>query len=185
MTQTDIEILGRDCFSNDKRLKTTPNGTSPCNHPTLSCQVFVFKSYKMCRFNRLNFIIIMCTSTSFYCVIFYDKYLSRRNCLPFLLRYQQPWQHSLLLIPASWNTALHIVWPRPWIKKIKNMVFIIWGVNMSLRLHQRKWPRSQPFSIYFRGVMVNFVSIWKDLLITIYFKEQFCSAFSQTLSAWV
>ena len=39
MTQTDIEILGRDCFSYDKRFKTTPNGTSPCNHPTLSCQV--------------------------------------------------------------------------------------------------------------------------------------------------
>ena len=39
MTQTDIEILGRDCFSYDKRFKTTPNGTSPCNHPSLSCQV--------------------------------------------------------------------------------------------------------------------------------------------------
>ena len=41
MTQTDIEILGRDCFQTgyDKRFKTTPNGTSPCNHPTLSCQV--------------------------------------------------------------------------------------------------------------------------------------------------
>ena len=39
MTQTDIEILGRDCFNYDKRFKTTPNGTSPCNHPTLSCQV--------------------------------------------------------------------------------------------------------------------------------------------------
>ena len=40
MTQTDIEILGRECFSyDDKRFKTTPNGTSPCNHPTLSCQV--------------------------------------------------------------------------------------------------------------------------------------------------
>ena len=39
MTQTDIEILGRDCFTYDKRFKTTPNGTSPCNHPTLSCQV--------------------------------------------------------------------------------------------------------------------------------------------------
>ena len=39
MTQTDIELLGRDCFRSDKRLKTTPNGTSPCNHPTLSCQV--------------------------------------------------------------------------------------------------------------------------------------------------
>ena len=39
MTQTDIEILGKDCFSTSKRFKTTPNGTSPCNHPTLSCQV--------------------------------------------------------------------------------------------------------------------------------------------------
>ena len=43
MTQTDIEILGRDGYGGyDKRFKTTPNGTSPCNHPTLSCQVFLF-----------------------------------------------------------------------------------------------------------------------------------------------
>ena len=42
MTQTDIEILGRDGYGGyDKRFKTTPNGTSPCNHPTLSCQVFL------------------------------------------------------------------------------------------------------------------------------------------------
>ena len=35
MTQTDIDLLGRDFIYP----RTTPNGTSPCNHPTLSCQV--------------------------------------------------------------------------------------------------------------------------------------------------
>ena len=48
MTQTDIEILGRDGYGGyDKRFKTTPNGTSPCNHPTLSCQVFLFILLRM------------------------------------------------------------------------------------------------------------------------------------------
>ena len=40
MTQTDLDLLGRDSFNNDRGgFRTTPNGTSPCNHPTLSCQV--------------------------------------------------------------------------------------------------------------------------------------------------
>jgi hypothetical protein len=34
MTQTDLEFLNSDRF-----YRTTPNGTSPCNHPSLSCQV--------------------------------------------------------------------------------------------------------------------------------------------------
>ena len=34
MTQTDVEFLNADRF-----YRTTPNGTSPCNHPSLSCQV--------------------------------------------------------------------------------------------------------------------------------------------------
>lgn len=33
MTQTDIELT--------QKARTTPNGTSPCNHPTLACQVLV------------------------------------------------------------------------------------------------------------------------------------------------
>ena len=34
MTQTDVEYLNADRF-----YRSTPNGTSPCNHPSLSCQV--------------------------------------------------------------------------------------------------------------------------------------------------
>ena len=42
MTQTDIDLFGRldgGGGGRDKGFTTTPNGTSPCNHPTLSCQV--------------------------------------------------------------------------------------------------------------------------------------------------
>merc|ERR1719295_1426988 len=41
MTQTDIDLFGRldgGGGGRDKGFTTTPNGTSPCNHPTLSCQ---------------------------------------------------------------------------------------------------------------------------------------------------
>ena len=33
MTQTDMDLINRT------RLDATPNGTSPCNHPSLTCQV--------------------------------------------------------------------------------------------------------------------------------------------------
>ena len=47
MTQTDYDVMDRQrLYSEDESLgggppdyKTTPNGTSPCNHPSLSCQV--------------------------------------------------------------------------------------------------------------------------------------------------
>ncbi len=48
MTQTDLDLLGRERrYSDDDDFededgnfrRTTPNGTSPCNHPSLSCQV--------------------------------------------------------------------------------------------------------------------------------------------------
>ena len=41
MTQTDWHMFDRDRnFSAESTdYKTTPNGTSPCNHPSLSCQV--------------------------------------------------------------------------------------------------------------------------------------------------
>lgn len=41
MTQTDWQMFDRT-YSTDsinEHYKTTPNGTSPCNHPSLSCQV--------------------------------------------------------------------------------------------------------------------------------------------------
>ena len=83
MTQTDIEILGRDCFSYDKRFKTTPNGTSPCNHPSLSCQVGF--SYQ-----NIN-IILTCYEESG--IEIFDINISNlfyRNCLPYLPHYLQP-----------------------------------------------------------------------------------------------
>lgn len=41
MTQTDFEMFDRDhSFDLESEYyKTAPNGTSPCNHPSLSCQV--------------------------------------------------------------------------------------------------------------------------------------------------
>lgn len=41
MTQTDGDLLsGRDLG----HYRITPNGTSPCNHPSLSCQVSISNS---------------------------------------------------------------------------------------------------------------------------------------------
>ncbi len=34
MTQTEVDLLTRG-----SRIGPTPNGTSPCNHPSLTCQV--------------------------------------------------------------------------------------------------------------------------------------------------
>ena len=42
MTQTDDLLDRQRLYSDDDNeidYKTTPNGTSPCNHPSLSCQV--------------------------------------------------------------------------------------------------------------------------------------------------
>ena len=45
MTQTDWQMFDRTfsgdlaAATGDVYTKTTPNGTSPCNHPSLSCQV--------------------------------------------------------------------------------------------------------------------------------------------------
>ena len=42
MTQTDWQMFDRnfgDTDTGNADYKTTPNGTSPCNHPSLSCQV--------------------------------------------------------------------------------------------------------------------------------------------------
>lgn len=43
MTQTDWQMFDRTFGSNESLAygdyKATPNGTSPCNHPSLSCQV--------------------------------------------------------------------------------------------------------------------------------------------------
>ena len=47
MTQTDWHMFDRGGFSDSaERYKTTPNGTSPCNHPSLSCQVREHKIFK-------------------------------------------------------------------------------------------------------------------------------------------
>ena len=43
MTQTDWQMFDRT-YSTDslnQDYKTHPNGTSPCNHPSLSCQVSI------------------------------------------------------------------------------------------------------------------------------------------------
>ena len=54
MTQTDIDLFGRldgGGGGRDKGFTTTPNGTSPCNHPTLSCQVRIITFFHaMCTF---------------------------------------------------------------------------------------------------------------------------------------
>ena len=46
-TQTDYDMMDRqrlyseDDYTGALDYKTTPNGTSPCNHPSLSCQVMI------------------------------------------------------------------------------------------------------------------------------------------------
>ena len=74
MTQTDIEILGRDCFSYDKRFKTTPNGTSPCNHPSLSCQVgFTYQN--------INIILTMKRAVLKFLISIFSIYFIGITCL--------------------------------------------------------------------------------------------------------
>ena len=111
MTQTDIEILGRDGYGGyDKRFKTTPNGTSPCNHPTLSCQVFLFillrvvfiymivlgklyhtRNSPLIYDEAILDIVMHHQSLKIYVSrVLHPVYISHRNCLPYQLHYLQP-----------------------------------------------------------------------------------------------